>query len=241
MKISMGSRGILNVVLILLVVIAVGYLWLSSRQVGLAQSTYDRAVQDRAAIARGALTGCQQSPQVAEALNRDGTCERAQQVVNTPLAATPPEIDYTRVKQILADLYRANPPRAGDTPTPAQLLPLVQQAYAANPPKDGKTPTDAELLTLIRQALAENPPHDGVDGKNGADGRDGVDGKNGAQGISIRGVRIARDDHDQCTLFETLFDPADGSTSEIAVAVPDQLCAPSAPPSSAPPVPLLPR
>lgn len=241
MKPPIGSRGTLNVVLILLGIVAANYLWLSSQQAGRAQSTFDQVVRDRAAIARGALSGCQHSPQVAAALNQDGTCERAQQVINTPLAVTAPEVDYTRVKQIIADLYRANPPRDGkdgDAPTPAQLLPLVQQVYAANPPRDGKTPTDAELLSLIRQVLAENPPRDGADGKNGVDGHDG---KSGPQGISISEVRIARDGHSQCILIETLLDPASGSTSEISVAVPDQLCV-AAPPSSTPlSIPLAPR
>jgi hypothetical protein len=234
-----------NIITAMILAIAAAVLLLGLQQAQQANQVYAQIAADRQAVAQGALSACERSPQVAQVLEQTGTCSRAREVIQTPApVAAAPEVNYQRVRRIVEDIYWANPPADGKTPTAEQLLPLVSQVYQANKPADGKTPTDAELLSLINRVYAEHPPapgRDGADGKPGADGKDGAEGPKGnpgvqgPQGISITGVRLARDDQEACRLYLMLTNPADGSTSEISTTAPTSLCASSDTPTATSP------
>jgi hypothetical protein len=61
-------------------------------------------------------------------------------------------------------------------------------------------------------------------GPPGADGGPGADGAQGVQGVGVQEVRAEERDGGQCVLVFVLLDPADGATTEQAVAVSPRVC-----------------
>jgi hypothetical protein len=119
------------------------------------------------------------------------------------------------------------------------VLRFVKQVYDANKPADGKTPTDAELLALIRQVYAANPPAAGQDGRNAFCYDNPSDAacqpKQGAQGVSVVDIdagRLRRNLPARGDAART----ADGTTSQIRKPV-NLPCGQSTPPSSDTPTP----
>lgn len=155
-------------------------------------------------LAERAIALCSAGGPEIEKLRAVGLCQKAAEAKVEQQPAPAPEVSFGMVRDAVEGYLAANPPKDGKTPTPAELLPIVQQVYRDNPPKDGKTPTEAEILQVIREVYAANPPAAGKDGAPGADGKDapciaadaekptaeqcrgpaGQDGANGANGAA---------------------------------------------------------
>jgi hypothetical protein len=171
-------------------------------------------------------------------LNAVGLC-RAASDAKAAVPTTPP-VPFAVVRQAVDAYFAANPVKNGPPPADDVVLRFVRQVYDANKPADGKTPTDAELLALVQQVYAANPPAAGKDGKNGQDGKNAhcydqpddpaCQPKQGVQGVSVVDLDLDGSDG-TCRLIVTLFNPANGETTQTSKPV-DLPCGQSTPPES---------
>lgn len=139
-----------------------------------------------------------------------------------PVAAPQINIDalYSAVRSVVNAELAANPPKdgkPGEAPPPEAIIQRVREVYQANKPADGKTPSDGELLSLIRKVYKESPPKDGKDAtQDQADlaiqkycsrpelpckGDPGTSGAPGKDAPVADGSRFARGTDGECYLF----------------------------------------
>jgi hypothetical protein len=199
------------------------------------QSKAKEDVADRAiAVCKGA------TPEELARLNGVGLCVAAADAKSQapPASASPPP--FSVVKSAVDAYFAANPPGAGapgPPPSDDVVLRFVRQVYDANKPADGKTPTDAELLALIRQVYAADPPAAGQDGRNAfcydTPSAAACQPKQGAQGVSVVDIDLDGSDG-TCQLVVTLFNAADGTTSQTRKPV-DLPCGQAPPTTDTPP------
>lgn len=194
------------------------------------------AEQIQAACASGDLTGpvCQQAAEVAATPVPEPvgpTEEQIRAAVEDYLAEYPPADGRNPTVAELAaaaaaavtEYLTAHPPSPGRSPTAGEIAAAVEMYFATNPPPPGpegatgRPPTSEEIRAAVDAYLSENPPPPGPAGATGATGPQGV------QGVGVQSVRAEERD-DGCVLVFVLADPADGSTSEVVVPVPDRVC-----------------
>lgn len=197
----------------------------------------DAAASQAVAAADPVRELCAEATPVGAALRADprNPCGLAAQVLAEPIP-TPTAV-----------------PRDAPEITPEQIQTAVAAELARNPPEDGRTPSLAEVTAIVARLLTDDPSQIAAQValyveqnpiRDGRDGRDGEDAPEitpaqireavvaelaanpplpGAQGIGVTAVRIEPTE-DGCALVFTLTNPADGSTAEQSVPVPDDFC-----------------
>lgn len=186
---------------------------------------------------------CQEATPVGVALQADprNPCELARQVVNDPVPAVAPIVERgpgptpEQIRSAVESYMLLNPPPAGRPPTPAEVAAAVTAFLTTNPPQPGRPPTAEEIAAAVETYFATNPPPPGEKGEPGRaptaeEIRAAVDQAladnpppSGPQGVSVQSVRAETRDGG-CVLVFVLLDPADSTSSEVAVPVADGVC-----------------
>lgn len=204
--------------------------------------------QRDATAAQGAALAAQVQEACTSGALSGPVCQRAAQVAADPIAGpvgprgeVGPGPTAEQIRAAVEAYLLLNPPPQGRAPTTAEVAAAVTDYLFANPPEPGRPPTASEIAAAVRLYFDTNPPEPGPQGEPGrpptADEiRAAVDaylaenppdagpmGEPGPQGVGVQSVR-AEDRDGQCVLVFQLLDPADGSTIDVVVDVPNGVC-----------------